>query len=56
MKHELIQKLIYQLVSKIFVLPIYKFFFKGQLIGRDNIPQKDLYELSKYAGMEFLLL
>ena len=34
------QKLIYELVSKLFVLPIYKFVFKGHLIGRDNIPQK----------------
>jgi len=50
MKHELIQKLIYQLVSKIFVLPIYKFFFNGQLIGRDNIPQKDSFILVSNHG------
>ena len=40
MENDFIQKLIYELVSKLFVLPIYKFVFKGQLIGRDNIPQK----------------
>ena len=40
MKNDIFQKLIYQLVSKLFVLPIYKFVFKGHLIGRDNIPQK----------------
>ena len=33
------QKLIYELVSKLFVFPIYKFVFKGHLIGRGNIPQ-----------------
>ena len=41
MKNHNIQKLIYELVSKLFVLPIYKFVFKGHLIGRDNIPQKE---------------
>ena len=40
MKNNIFQQLIYQLVSKLFVLPIYKFVFKGHLIGRDNIPQK----------------
>ena len=40
MKNEIFQKLIYQLVSKLFVFPIYKFVFKGHLIGRENIPQK----------------
>ena len=40
MENDFIQKLIYELVSKLFVLPIYKFVFKGHLIGRDNIPQK----------------
>ena len=41
MENHTIQKLIYELVSKLFVFPIYKFVFKGHLIGRDNIPQKD---------------
>ena len=40
MKNHTIQKLIYALVSKLFVFPIYKFVFKGHLIGRHNIPQK----------------
>ena len=40
MGNDFIQKLIYELVSKLFVLPIYKFLFKGHLIGRENIPQK----------------
>ena len=40
MKNDLFQKLIYQLVSKLLVFPIYKFVFRGCLIGRENIPQK----------------
>ena len=40
MKNNIFQKLIYQLVSKLFVFPIYKFVFTGNLIGRENIPQK----------------
>ena len=43
MKNDIFQKLIYQLVSKFFVLPIYKFVFRGHLIGRDNIPKKDSF-------------
>jgi len=39
MENHTIQKLIYELVSRLFVFPIYKFVFKGQLIGRENIPQ-----------------
>ena len=43
MKNDIFQKLIYQLVSKFFVLPIYKFVFQGSLVGRENIPQKDCF-------------
>ena len=43
MKNHTIQKFIYELVSKLFVFPIYKFIFKGHLIGRENIPQKDSF-------------
>ena len=43
MKNDIFQKLIYQLVSKLFVFPIYKFVFQGSLIGRENIPQKDSF-------------
>ena len=50
MKNHFIQKLIYQLVSKLFVFPIYKFLFKGQLIGRDNIPQKDSFIMVSNHG------
>ena len=44
------KKLIYELVSKLFVLPIYKFVFKGHLIGRDNIPKKDSFILVSNHG------
>jgi len=50
MKNHTIQKLIYELVSKLFVFPIYKFLFKGSLIGRDNIPQKDSFIMVSNHG------
>ena len=50
MKNHTIQKLIYELVSKRFVFPIYKFLFKGHLIGRDNIPQKDSFIMVSNHG------
>ena len=50
MKNDLFQKLIYQLVSKLFVFPIYKFVFRGFLIGRENIPQKDSFIMVSNHG------
>jgi len=50
MKNDFFQKLIYQLVSKLFVFPIYKFIFKGNLIGRENIPQKDCFIMVSNHG------
>ena len=50
MKNDIFQKLIYELVSKLFVFPIYKFVFKGHLIGRDNIPQKDSFIMVSNHG------
>ena len=50
MKNEIFQKLIYQLVSNLFVLPVYKFVFKGQLIGSENIPQKDSFIMVSNHG------
>ena len=50
MKNDVFQKLIYQLVSKLFVLPIYKFVFRGHLIGRENIPQKNSYIMVSNHG------
>ena len=43
MRNDFFQKLIYQLVSKLFVFPIYKFVFRGHLIGRENIPEQDSF-------------
>ncbi|MBO8218345.1 lysophospholipid acyltransferase family protein [Prochlorococcus marinus] len=50
MKNDIFQKLIYQLVSKLFVLPIYKCVFQGHLIGRENIPQKDSFIMVSNHG------
>jgi len=50
MENVIFQKLIYQLVSKFFVLPIYKFVFKGHLIGKENIPQKDSFIMVSNHG------
>ena len=50
MKNNFFQKLIYQLVSKFFVLPIYKFVFKGHLIGRENIPKLDSFIMVSNHG------
>ena len=44
------QKLIYQLVSKLLVFPLYKFLFKGNLIGGENIPQKDSFIMVSNHG------
>ena len=50
MEKDIFQKLIYELVSKFFVLPIYKFLFKGNLIGRENIPQRDSFIMVSNHG------
>ena len=50
MRNDVFQKLIYQLVSKLFVLPIYRLIFKGHLIGRENIPQKDAFIMVSNHG------
>ena len=50
MRNDVFQKLIYQLVSKFFVLPLYKFVFRGHLIGRENIPQKDAFIMVSNHG------
>ena len=50
MENHTIQKLIYGLVSKLFVFPIYKFLFKGHLIGKENIPQKNSFIIVSNHG------
>ena len=50
MKSYIFQKLIYQLVSQLFVFPIYKLIFRGSLVGSENIPQKDSFILVSNHG------
>ena len=50
MENAIFQKLIYQLVSKFFVFPIYKFIFKGHLLGKENIPQKGSFIMVSNHG------
>ena len=50
MENHTMQKIIYELVSKLFVFPIYKFVFKGQLIGRGNSPQRDSFIMVSNHG------
>ena len=53
MKSDIVQKFIYQLVSNFFVFPIYKFVFKGHLIGKENIPKKDSFIMVSNHGSLF---
>jgi len=50
MINDVFQKLIYQLVSKLFVLPIYKFVFRGHLLGRENIPKQNSFIMVSNHG------
>ena len=50
MKNDFYQKLTYKFVSLFFVLPIYKFIFRGYLIGKENIPQTDSFILVSNHG------
>ena len=50
MKSYFYQKLIYQLVSQVIIFPIYKLIFRGNLIGKENIPQKDSFILVSNHG------
>ena len=45
-----VQKLVYKLVSKIIVFPIYKLIFKGRLIGKENIPKNSSFILVSNHG------
>ena len=50
MKSNFYQKIIYNLVSYIIIFPIYKFLFRGIVIGRENIPQKGSFILVSNHG------
>ena len=44
------QKLIYKIVSALFVFPIYRFIFRGNLIGRKNIPENESFIIASNHG------
>ena len=50
MKSYFYQKLIYKFVSQVIIFPISKFIFRGNLIGRENIPQKDSFIMVSNHG------
>ncbi len=50
MKKDFYQKIIYKLVSQFLVFPIYKFLFKGHLIGKENIPKKGSFIMVSNHG------
>ena len=50
MKINFYQKLIYQLVSQVIIFPIYKLIFRGNLIGKENIPKNGSFILVSNHG------
>ena len=50
MKNVLYQRFIYKIVSNLVVCPIYRFIFKGCLIGKENIPQNDSFIMVSNHG------
>ena len=50
MKNDFCQKFIYRLVSQLIVFPIYKFIFKGYLVGKENIPKKSSFIMVSNHG------
>ena len=50
MKSYFYQKLIYKLVSQVIIFPVYKLIFRGNLIGRENIPKNGSFILVSNHG------
>ena len=50
MKNDIFQKIIYTLVSQFIVFPIYKFVFKGSLIGKENVHKEDSFIMVSNHG------
>ena len=50
MKSYFYQKLIYQLVSRVIIFPIYRLIFRGNLLGRQNIPKEGSFILVSNHG------
>ena len=53
MKNDFYQNLTYKFVSHCLVFPIYKFLFRGQLIGKENIPQEVSFIMVSNHGSLF---
>ena len=50
MKKEFIHRLIYKFVSLIIVFPVYKFIFRGKLVGIDNLPKDQSFIIVSNHG------
>ncbi len=52
MRYHFYNKITYQFISKIIVYPIFKFFFRGELDGADNIPaEKSFIIVSNHGSL-----
>ena len=50
MNNLFIQKLIYKFVSLVLVFPVFKFLFRGKLVGKNNIPKLNSYIIVSNHG------
>ena len=50
MNHVFFNKIIYQIISKFIVFPIFKFLFRGELDGANNIPIEDSFIIVSNHG------
>jgi len=50
MNNLLLNKITYQFISKIIVFPIFKFLFRGELVGASNIPDKNAFIIVSNHG------
>ena len=50
MKTTMLNKLIYKFVSLVIVFPIFKFIFRGTLVGLENIPKNDSFIIVSNHG------
>ena len=50
MNNLFIQKLIYKFVSLVIVFPVFKFLFRGKLVGKNNIPKLNSYIIVSNHG------
>ena len=50
MRKEFLYYLIYKFVSRIIVFPIYRFIFRGNVVGSENIPNTNSFILVSNHG------